>query len=109
MLESLQCAQRTYEFLTFARKQGTIGAIPSGAELVTHGRPFHIKTLTDRFPFGYSDVGTPNSKGEQIVTYPVDVTRLLQLPLDKNTKTSKQEKRERTATKKRMSAQLNLF
>jgi hypothetical protein len=62
-----------------------------------------------RFPFGYPDVGTPNSKGEQIVAYPVEVTRLLQLPLNKHTEASKQEKKERTAMKKRMSAQLNLF
>jgi hypothetical protein len=62
-----------------------------------------------RFPFGYPDVGTLNSKGEQIVAYLIEVTRLLQLPLHKHTKASKQEKKERTAMKKRMSAQLNLF
>jgi hypothetical protein len=61
-----------------------------------------------KFPFGYPDEGTPNSKGEQIVAYPVEVTRLLQLPLN-DTEASKQEKKERTAMKKRMSAQLNMF
>ena len=62
-----------------------------------------------RFPFGYPEIGTPNAKGEQILTYPVEVTRLLQLPLDKNEPCTKDEKRARTAMKKRLSAQLNLF
>jgi hypothetical protein len=39
-----------------------------------------------RFPFGYPDIGTPNEKGEQIITYPTEVTRCLQLPLDKTVK-----------------------
>jgi hypothetical protein len=59
------------------------------------------------FPFGYPDVSTPNIKGEQLIRYPVEVTRLLQLPLKKEG-TAPGEKQVRIAMKKRMAAQLTL-
>jgi hypothetical protein len=52
-------------------------------------------------------VSTPNIKGEQLIRYPVEVTRLLQLPLKKEG-TAPGEKQVRIAMKKRMAAQLTL-
>ncbi len=52
--------------------------------------PFWVKTgdkdttfpwQLPTFLFGYPDVGTPDDKGFQIISYPVHVTQALQIPL----------------------------
>jgi hypothetical protein len=59
------------------------------------------------FPFGYPDVGTPDEKGFQIISYPVHVTQALQLPLKNDPVIV--DKKVRLATKKRCAAQLYLL
>jgi hypothetical protein len=59
------------------------------------------------FPFGYPEVGTPDDKGCQIISYPVHVTQALQIPLKNDTVVVAKEVR--LATKKRFAAQLYLL
>jgi hypothetical protein len=59
------------------------------------------------FPFGYPDVGTPDEKGFQIISYPVHVTQALQIPLKNDPVVV--DKKVRLATKKRCAAQLYLL
>jgi hypothetical protein len=59
-------------------------------------------------PFGYPDVSPPNTKGEQLVRYPVEVTRLLQLPLTVGCG-APGDKQARIAMKKRMASQLTFY
>ena len=60
------------------------------------------------YPFGYPDVGSANENGLQLVTYPVDVTRLLQHPR-KGEEQTEQAKRKRKKMKKRLTAQLESY
>jgi hypothetical protein len=60
------------------------------------------------FPFGYPDVTPPTPKGVQHVRYPVEVTHLLQLPLNKG-RSNQVEKLARIAMKKKMAGQLHLW
>ena len=59
------------------------------------------------FPFGYPDVGTPDEKGNQIVSYPVQVTQALQLALPSDTVVI--SKHLRMVMKKRFAGQLYLL
>jgi hypothetical protein len=57
--------------------------------------------------FGYPEVGTPDDKGWQIISYPVRVTQALQIPLKNDPVVVAKEVR--LATKKRFAAQLYLL
>ena len=59
---------------------------------------------TPSHPFAYPDVGTPSDLGTMSVSYPVSVTDALMLPL--KGEIHPVPKKQRGATKKRMSAQL---
>jgi hypothetical protein len=59
-------------------------------------------------PFGYPDVTPPTPKGVQHVRYPVEVTHLLQLPLNKGG-SNQVEKLARIAMKKKMAGQQHLW
>jgi hypothetical protein len=59
------------------------------------------------FPFGYPEIGTPDEKGTQIISYPVHLTQALQIPLPNDPVVV--PKKVRLAAKKRCAAQLHLL
>jgi hypothetical protein len=82
------------------RMQGMTGRTPTGAVMGTSKKRMHIRTPA----FSPSDtltLSSPNTKGEQLVRYPVEVTRLLQLPLIVGCSTPG-DKQARIAMKKRI-------